>query len=150
MRLRTSPSPSLERRSFLGIFAGASFLSVFAGSEFAWAGSYLDRAAILLENSQFELRYASRRLGDKELMRLSHHIADGRLRGANTMDVPKEVVLAHPHLLLSLEGAERAFFKGMEGDMKGFHRYFGKAKDEELAFRSIVTQLGWEVPNLRD
>lgn len=60
--------------------------------------------------------------------------------------VPKEVVLAHPHLLLMLEHYERAAAAAAEGDPPRYYELSRSAQDEEQLFRGVLKQLGWSLP----
>jgi hypothetical protein len=62
------------------------------------------------------------------------------------MEVPKEVVQAHPHLLLMLEDCERAANAAVERNAEGFLKFQRAARDEEEHFRAILKQLGWQLP----
>jgi hypothetical protein len=112
----------------------------------AWAGSYLNRAALLLRNALQEAEYLRVRVNDKELARIVHELARTRLDAAGRMTVPKEVVQAHPHLLLVLENFERSAEAAEEGKVERFLVYHQRALDEERTFRSVLKQLGWSLP----
>jgi tRNA-2-methylthio-N6-dimethylallyladenosine synthase len=61
--------------------------------------------------------------------------------------VPKEVVQAHPHLLLTLENYERAADAAVAGEADRFMIYCQRAQDEERTFRAVLKQFGWELPD---
>lgn len=112
------------------------------------AGSYLDRAGLLVAEAARESKALSRRVYDKEFARLVHELADARLKAAGTMLVPKEVVQAHPHLLLIMEHHERAAQAAVDGKAERFLVERARAEGEEQIFRSILRQLGWSLPEL--
>jgi hypothetical protein len=62
------------------------------------------------------------------------------------MEVPAQVVRAHPHLILVLEDSERAADAASEGNFKKFMEYLTLARDEERIFRAIVSELGYTLP----
>lgn len=111
-----------------------------------WAGSYLDRASMLMGLANTELTYLRRKLHDPHIARVLHKVASARLLAAQEMEVPKEVVQAHPHLLLMLEDCERAANSAVERNAEGFLKFQRAARDEEEHFRAILKQLGWQVP----
>jgi hypothetical protein len=115
----------------------------------AWAGTYLDRAKILITTANEELDYLKYRLGNEELSRMLHRIALARLEAARTMKVPKEVAQAHPHLLLMLENIERAIDAALSKEAQRFMVYRRQARDEEQVFRGILEQLGFPLPETR-
>lgn len=136
----------LSRRAALG--AGAfAVATVWVGN--AFAGSYLDRAAVLVHIATEELGYLRRKLYDEELARTLQQVAAARLHAAGTMLVPPEVVQAHPHLLLMLENCERATNGAVERKTKEFLKYARLAQDEELLFRAVLKQLGWSLPEFK-
>jgi hypothetical protein len=114
----------------------------------AWAGSYLDRAALLVAQAAQEADYLRVRLHDRELALTVHRLAAARLKAAGCMQVPKEVTQAHPHLLLMLENYERAASAAESGDAERFLEYLGRARDEEAVLRAVLKQLGWPLPRL--
>ena len=116
--------------------------TVLAAPE-AHAGSYLDRAVLLVSQSKEEADYLRARLSDKELAKLVHEQAVARVSAAKNMTVPKEVAQAHPHLLLMLENYERAAEAAVDGSAQRFLVYQRRARQEERVFRGILKQLGW-------
>lgn len=114
----------------------------------AWAGTYLNRAALLLSEARREADYLRSRFADKELARIVHRMAQARLESASSMMVPREVAQAHPHLLLVLENYERAADAAVRGQVERFLVYCHRAQDEERTFRAVLRQLGWELPQV--
>ncbi len=112
----------------------------------AHAGSYLDRAAMLVGIANLELTYLRRKLYDTELARTTQKLAAARVVAAQSMEVPAEVVQAHPHLLLMLEDCERATNAAVERNAEEFLKFQRAARDEEEHFRAILKQLGWQLP----
>ncbi len=131
------------RRTLLGLLALAPLL-VCSGAE---AGSYLSRAAMLVGQASRESEYLRARVNDKDLAELVHSVAVARLNAASRMNVPKEVVQAHPHLLLTLENYERSAFAATEGHAERFLIYQQRARDEEQVLRGVLKQLGWALPD---
>jgi hypothetical protein len=111
-----------------------------------WAGSYLDRAWILISEATRANDYLRKRLYDRELARLVAQAAEGRLQAAKDTQVPKEVVFAHPHLLLMLEHYERAAAAATLGEIQRYVEHERSAVDEEQLFRGVLRQLGWSLP----
>lgn len=135
----------LNRRRALQL-ACVSFIGAFANG--AWAGSYLDRASLLVFQANAELSYMRRKLYDRELARLIHQLSVARLRAGREMLVPEEVTQAHPHLLLFLENCERAAGHATDKRDKAFLKFLELARSEERLFRGILKQLGWELPTV--
>ena len=114
----------------------------------AWAGSYLNRAALLVGEAGREAALLRKHLYDKEFAMLVHRVSIGRLKAAREMLVPKEVIEAHPHLLLMLEKFERAAQAAVDRHPQLFLKRLRQARDERQVFGSILKQLGWELPPL--
>jgi hypothetical protein len=134
------------RRGFvLGLLGGAGALLAVTLTRPAWAGSYLDRAFLLLREARSEADYLEYRLENKELAELVRKLATARLASARDMIVPKEVTQAHPHLLLMLENCERAADAAVAGERNRFVVFQRHARDEEQIFRSIMRQLGFPI-----
>lgn len=131
------------RRHWLQLLA----LSPLLAAGRAYAGTYLNRVALLIAQSSRECEYLRRRVNDKDLAMLVHGVAKARLDMASRMNVPKEVVNAHPHLLLMLENYERAAFSATEGQAEKFLIYQVRARDEEQVLRGVLRQLKYSLPD---
>lgn len=132
-----------SRRAFAaGFFGGA--LGLIAAP--AFAGSYLNRAALLLSAGRREAEFLRAHFADKELARVVHQLATARVAAANGMMVPKEVVQAHPHLLLVFENFERAAEACGNAEAERFMIALQHAFDEERTFKAVLKQLGWDLP----
>jgi hypothetical protein len=130
-------------RRFLVLVAVAFTLSI-AGP--ARAGSYLDRAALLLDESRREGDMLQPRMHDKEMVMVVKALAETRARVGRKMVVPAAVAKAHPHLLLVLENCERAAYAAAEGNFKKFMEHLMVARDEDRAFRVLIADLGYTLP----
>ena len=138
-----SVDSTFARRGFLlGLGAAAAALVTSR----AWAGSYLDRAALLATQASRDADYLRDRLSDQELALVVHRLAIARVKSASTMKVPKEVAQAHPHLLLLLENFERAADAAVAGEHGRFFSYVQLAREELAVFRGVLKQLGWTLP----
>lgn len=115
----------------------------------AWAGSYLDRAALLLDQARKEGDMLQPRTNDKELVELVKSLAEARVKAARKMEVPAAITKAHPHLLLVLENSERAAYSASMGNFRKFMEHLNTARDEERIFRAIVAELGYTLPELQ-
>ena len=114
----------------------------------ARAGSYLDRAAILLDEARKEGDMLMPHTNDKELCLLVRELAAARARAARKMEVPPQVAKAHPHLLLVMENLERAADAAVEGSFKKFMEHLQVARDEDKLLRTILRELGFSLPDL--
>lgn len=136
-------APPARRVALLALLGALSFTLN------AWAGTYLNSAAFLLAQGSKEGDYLRAHIGDKELADLIHRLANARLDAAKNMLVPKEVVQAHPHLLLVLENYERAADAATRGEAEKFLVYQQRARDEDRTFRGVLKQFGYALPETK-
>ena len=114
----------------------------------AWAGSYLDRAALLLDEARKEGDMLQPRTFDKEMVLVVKTLTEARAKVAGKMEVPAAVAKAHPHLLLVLANYERAADAAGEGNFKKFMEHLNAARDEDKTFRSILAELRYTLPEV--
>jgi hypothetical protein len=131
---------ALSRRTWLL----AAALLLLGGS--ALAGSYLSQAAVLVRGAEAEAGALARRPTDRKLASLAHRLAAARVEAARAIEVPKEVVPAHPHLLLLLELHERAAEAAARGEQERFLVELARAREERRTFEAVLGQLGWRLP----
>ena len=128
-------------------FGAAALAALVTVALPALAGTYLNRAVVLLSGAAREVLYLRGRMGDKELARVTHHLIEARLDAARSMTVPKEVEQAHPHLLLVLENYLQAVEAVIASESERFAIFYQRALDEERAFKVVLKQLGWVLPD---
>jgi hypothetical protein len=116
-------------------------------SSSAWAGPYLNTSTMLLHENANTGRWIRSNLGDKELARNAHKMAQARLDVASKMNVPAEVREAHPHMLLSLAAMERAMQAAIDGQVSDFLRQIQTSSGEAKTFQSVLQTLGFALPN---
>jgi len=135
------------RRIARRVFALGLCGAVLSSSERAFAGTYLNRAALLLSAAVRETEYLRKRLSDRELAQVVYSMAKARRETASAMTVPSEVANAHPHLLLTFENYEQATEGAVRGEGERFIIYSQRAVDEERTFRAVLKQHGWTLPD---
>ncbi len=133
----------MHRRALLLALSSAPVL-LFTSE--AFAGSYLDRSALLLDGSRRDAEALRAKLTDKELAKVVEAVADARQTAASKMDVPAKVAKAHPHLLLTLANVERAAQAAIEGRTTQVLEHLESSKREETIFRSTLSELGFPLP----
>lgn len=139
----------MRRRGFLGLAAAVAAMGVIGTfATFATAGSYLDRAAILLDGGRKDIDAAKSRTGDKETLLVVKALTEARLKAARKMNVPAAVVDAHPHLMLVLENQDRALDALIAGNTRKYAECLVNATDEERSFRNLIKQLGYSLPKV--
>jgi hypothetical protein len=138
-----------HRRAMLRLLAAlvAVLAVLVAAPGVARAGSYLDRAALLLGGARHESDELRARLTDKELAGVVAALAEARVRAASRMEVPAAVGKAHPHLLLALGHAERAAAAALEGSYKVALEKLEASRREAESFRGVLKELGHSLPS---
>lgn len=119
----------------------------------AYAGSYLDRSAILLADTRRANEWILTHLSDREMSEILHDVSEARLKSARKMSVPtnpKEVAMAHPHLLLALETSERAAAAAAAGQNEKFLTLLRTARDEDATFRSLLSAAKLDLPSVTE
>jgi hypothetical protein len=127
---------------------GFAVLLLSASAQPAWAGSYLDRAALLLDQARKEGDMLQPRTFDKELVAVVKALAEVRAKAGRKMEVPAAIGKAHPHFLLVLENCERAAEAAQQGNFKKFMEHLTTARNEDRTFRTIIAELGFALPDL--
>jgi hypothetical protein len=135
----------MNRRRFLGVLAALACASSGAA---AFAGSYLDRAALLLDEGRRGVELAKTHTTDRETLLVVKALTEARLKAARKMNVPAAVQSAHPHLMLVLENQDRALDAALAGNHKKLAECLVTASDEERTFRSLIKQLGYSLPKV--
>jgi hypothetical protein len=127
-------------------------LVVFALCSFppavARASTYLEAAALLLDEAKKSSDWVQMHFGDVELAEIAHQLSEARVKAGRTLTVSKQVERAHPHLLLTLETCERAMAAAVDHEGTRFLRLAAQARDEERTFRAILTQQKLSVPEI--
>lgn len=124
----------------------AASIALLTSTATAWAGSYLDRSALLLEANRRDAQALREKMTDKELARVVRIVADARETAASEMDVPAAVAKAHPHLLLALAKVERAAKAALDGNYSTVLELLESSAREEALFRAALKELGFPLP----
>jgi hypothetical protein len=124
------------------------FALVLAWVSPAWAGTYLDTAALLLDETRRTTSFVQYHLTDMKLVEIAHQLSEARVKCGRAVLVPKEVDKAHPHLLLALEAAERAIAAALDGEPERFIRLALQVRDEERTFRALLGEQKFTLPEL--
>lgn len=126
--------------------AAMLFSAVLLLSSQAFAGPYLNTAAMLLQENTLAARWVRGNIGDKQLAQNAHKMAQARVDVATQMNVPAEVKQAHPHLLLALTAMERAMQAASEGQVSNFIAQLQSSSGEAKTFEAVLKTLGFSLP----
>jgi hypothetical protein len=130
----------------LHLFLGVSLILAWVSP--ARAGTYLDTAALLLDETRRTSSFLQLHLTDMKLVEIAHQLSEARVKCGRAVVVPKEVDKAHPHLLLALEVSERAIAAALDGEPTRFLRLALQARDEERTFRALLNEQKFTLPEL--
>ena len=130
----------------LHLFLGVTLILAWASP--ARAGTYLDTAALLLDETRRSASFLQLHLTDMKLVEIAHQLSEARVKCGRAVVVPKEVDKAHPHLLLALEVSERAIAAALDGEPERFLRLALQARDEERTFRALLNEQKFTLPEL--
>jgi hypothetical protein len=126
-----------------------SFSLLFLFPTLVFAGPYLDQASLLVHGAHQTNEWVFAHVTDKGLAKAAHEVALGRVKAAQGMSVPKEVVFAHPHLLLMMENSERAVYHASKGQRVKFLQYLHVARAEEATYRSLLKTKNYPLPVIK-
>jgi len=130
----------------LHLILGVAFVLAWASP--ARAGTYLDTAALLLDEMRRSTSFLQYHLTDMKLVEIAHQLSEARVKCGRAVAVPKEVDKAHPHLLLALEVSERAIAAALDGEPTRFVRLALQARDEERSFRALLNEQKFTLPEI--
>lgn len=124
------------------------FLAIFTLPRLAWAGPYLNTAAMLLREGFQACDWVRVNLDDKQLAGYAQQVARTRVDVASKMVVPDEVRQAHPHLLLALAAQERALDAAINGRVAVFLSQVQVARGEKKTLDSVLKSANLSLPTL--
>jgi hypothetical protein len=92
---------------------------------------YKNKFLLMLDHAVHVNDYVRQRLGDKNLARYAHAMAETNASAAEKMTPPTKYAMLHPHFLLVLENVERSFYFAEKGDLARY-RHHQKMVRKEL------------------
>ncbi|MBN1773985.1 MAG: hypothetical protein JXB32_22185, partial [Deltaproteobacteria bacterium] len=92
--------------------------------------------------------YVPRHDDDTGLAQVAHAVAETLVEQSQKLAPPAELRDLHPHFVLVLENAERAFHYLSQGDGERAERHFAVVRDEARLMRQIQRESGIEIPEL--
>ncbi|MBI5501805.1 MAG: hypothetical protein HY907_16300 [Deltaproteobacteria bacterium] len=134
-------------------FAGAV---VVAGLVLAGAGraggteepEYLSQFVLMMDWVNRAIVYVPRHSGDTNLAEVAHAVAEVLVAKSERLTPPERLSDLHPHFVLVLENAERAFAYLAEGESDKAERHLALVRDEMRIMRQVQREIGIEIPEL--
>ncbi len=128
-----------------------ALLAVWWGAPDARAtpqANYLSQFVLMMDWVNRAVVYVPRHADDLDLADVAHAVAEAFVEKSQRLTPPEELRDLHPHFLLVLENAERAFYYLSQGDSEKADRHLALVRDESRIMRQIQREIGIEIPEL--
>jgi hypothetical protein len=110
--------------------------------------TYLSQFVLMMDWVNRAIVYVPRHEEDTDLADVAHAVAEALVEKSQRLTPPDELRDLHPHFLLVLENAERAFHYLAQGDGEKADRHLAMVRDEIRIMRQIQREIGIEIPEL--
>lgn len=116
-----------------------------------WAGAetqaeYLAQYVLMTDWVTRAVGYVPRHAEDRALAGVAQAVAETLVKQAEQLTPPRELRDLHPHFLMVLENAERAFHFLAEGQAERAERHLAVVRDESRLIRNLQQEMGIEIP----
>jgi len=109
---------------------------------------YLSQFVLMMDWVNRAIVYVPRHSGDTDLAEVAHAVAEVLVEKSERLTPPERLSDLHPHFVLVLENAERAFHYLAEGEADKAERHLALVRDEMRIMRQVQRDLGIEIPEL--
>ena len=109
---------------------------------------YVRRAAIVLGSVVHIESWVERNKEDLGLCSIAQAVAERSVELANHLIPPPELRGIHPHLLMAIEHAERAYFFASSGDERAFQHHLRVAREERRILMQLAAEEGVDLTPL--
>jgi len=110
--------------------------------------TYLSQFVLMMDWVNRAIVYVPRHEADTDLADVAHAVAETLVEKSQRLTPPDELRDLHPHFLLVLENAERAFHYLSQSDDEKADRHMAVVRDEIRIMRQIQREIGIEIPEL--
>lgn len=110
--------------------------------------NYLAQFVLMMDWVNRAVVYVPRHDDDRGLAEVAHAVAETLVEQSQKLSPPAELRDLHPHFVLVLENAERAFHYLAQGDAERADRHLAVVRDETRMMRQIQREIGIEIPDL--
>ncbi|NMC70364.1 MAG: hypothetical protein GYA57_09900 [Myxococcales bacterium] len=110
--------------------------------------AYLAQFVLIMDWVNRAVVYVPRHDDDRALAGLAHAVAETLVEQSQKLSPPAALRDLHPHFVLVLENAERAFYYLAQGDEERADRHFAVVRDETRMMRQIQREIGIDIPEL--
>ncbi len=130
-------------------FAFFAALTLFARDGHAESRrEYVRRAALVLGSVVHIETWVERNKDDLGLCSIAQAVAERSAELAGRLTPPPELRGIHPHLLMAIENAERAYFFASSGDARQFRHHLRVAREERRILLQLAAQEGIDLTPL--
>ncbi len=119
-----------------------------AGASATRTDGYLAQFVLMMDWVNRSVAYVSRHRSDTALAGVAHAVAERLVEKAQRLTPPERLADLHPHFLLALENAERAFHHLSVGAPDRARQHLAVVREEIANIRRIQRDLGIVVPDL--
>jgi hypothetical protein len=144
-RVERGPRRAMACALVLAVAAGSLAPAPAAATEQA---KYLSQFVLMMDWVNRAIVYVPRHEDDTDLADVAHAVAEQLVEKAQRLTPPDALRDLHPHFMLVLENAERAFHFLAEGDTEKADRHLALVRDEVRILRQIQRDIGIEIPEL--
>jgi hypothetical protein len=109
---------------------------------------YLSQFVLMMDWVNRAIVYVPRHEDDRDLADVAHAVAEQLVEKSERLTPPEALRDLHPHFLLVLENAERAFHYLSQGEGEKAERHLAVVRDEVRIMRQIQREIGIEIPEL--
>jgi hypothetical protein len=110
--------------------------------------AYVQRAVLVLDGVRRTVRWVEVHPGNEELARFALPILEQHVALAGRTTPPGDLRVAHPHLLLVTENAERAVAALARGDATAFRQHLRTMREELRTLQAVFAHYGVELPEI--
>jgi len=109
---------------------------------------YLSQFVLMMDWVNRAMAYVPRHTGDRGLAEVAHAVAEVLVEKSQRLTPPERLADLHPHFVLVLENAERAFHYLSTGEGDKAERHLALVRDETRMMRQVQREIGIEIPEL--
>jgi len=107
---------------------------------------YVAKLVLVLDGVRRAASWVEANPGNQELARFAHDIVEHYVQLAGRMIPPPELRLAHPHLLIVVENAERAVAAAAENDARAYRTRSRTLREELRTLEGVLEHLHVRLP----
>ncbi|MBI5488994.1 MAG: hypothetical protein HY905_16790 [Deltaproteobacteria bacterium] len=136
------------RGRIVGVVVAVLLVAVAPSARGTEEPEYLSQFVLMMDWVNRAIVYVPRHTGDRNLAEVAHAVAEVLVTKSERLTPPERLSDLHPHFVLVLENAERAFAYLAEGESDKAERHLALVRDEMRIMRQVQRDIGIEIPEL--